>query len=156
MLVYTHEKNERLSHYRTASETRSAQQENDGSDGSAHPRRYRRVLEQEGGKMKLRSNKPAVLAALAAGTILGGWPDRITNGVAIEDKRGGDILSASQIACHEWLKKVTGRYPLIHYTDKHLKLHVFRSYKEFYKWRAKDWTHCPASVGNGESVRPLR
>jgi hypothetical protein len=102
--------------------------------------------------MKLRSNKPAVLAALAAGTILGGWPDRITNGVAIEDKRGGDILSASQIACHEWLKKVTGRYPLIHYTDKHLKLHVFRSYKEFYKWRAKDWTHA-AEYPSGEENR---
>jgi hypothetical protein len=104
--------------------------------------------------VKVRSNKPAVLAALAAGTVLGGWPDRITHGVAIEDKRGGDILSASQIACHEWLRKVTGRYPLIHYTDKHLKLHVFRSYKEFYKWRARDTQI--AEYPSGEEARERR
>jgi hypothetical protein len=106
--------------------------------------------------LTLRSSKPHILKSLDDGIIIGGWPDRIVNGVAIEDKRCGDKLSAVQIACHEWLKRVTGKYPLIHYSDSSEKLHVFRSYKEFYKWRSGSLGSCRFYPNGAQAVERRR
>lgn len=68
-------------------------------------------------------------------TIRGGWPDRITNGIAIEDKTYPDKLDQNQILVHEWLFKKTGIYPLVKYKNRFGKNRTFKSYKEFDLYR---------------------
>jgi hypothetical protein len=67
--------------------------------------------------------------------IRGGWPDRIVDGVAIEDKRGLDTLRSNQVLVHEWLFQSTGRYPVIEYTESDGTILKFNNYKEFLSWR---------------------
>lgn len=67
-------------------------------------------------------------------TFRAGWPDKVVDGVAVEEKKWKDKMRPNQRACHDWLYQVTGKYPLIEATDEQGTTIVFKNYMEFEEW----------------------